>query len=146
MLLVLLATCLASSEQSPSRAEALSENVELRCGEYCLFVALRALDIDVPTVESLEQALGQPGTIGYSMEQLALAAEAFGAHTLGVQTSLKHLERRRGHSPASHCWRIQSILFASTTLTARPFKLSILPNREWSPAMRLPSCGLARHC
>lgn len=96
MFQLLLAFCLTASDGSADPKQGSLGKPELHCGSYCLFVALRALDIDIPSVESLEEKLGQPGMAGYSMEQLARAAEAFGAHTLGIETSLEHLERRPG--------------------------------------------------
>ncbi len=81
-------------QAAPSRVN--DKGVDLRCGEYCLAVALNALDIASPGVAELEGKLGQPGSLGFSMKQLADVAEQYGAYTLGVDTSLEQLERRRG--------------------------------------------------
>lgn len=70
--------------------------VDLRCGAYCLYVALKALERPVGSFEAFEKELGGPSAMGYSMEQLARAAESHGAYSLGVQTSLAHLESRPG--------------------------------------------------
>jgi ABC-type bacteriocin/lantibiotic exporter with double-glycine peptidase domain len=69
---------------------------DIYCGGRCLFVALRALEIPVESYDALEQALGSPHPAGYSMQDLASAAEHFGARTLGVQTTLANLQRRPG--------------------------------------------------
>ncbi len=69
---------------------------DLRCGSYCLYVALKALDVEIGSHEELEQRLGQPSGAGYSLGQLKEAAESYGAQTLGVQTSIENLRRRPG--------------------------------------------------
>ena len=69
---------------------------DLRCGTYCLFAALRALDFPVRSIAELEAKLGQPSSQGYSMHQLAEAARASGAYALGVDTTLANLARRSG--------------------------------------------------
>lgn len=69
---------------------------DVYCGSRCLFMALHALEIPVPSYEALEEALGAPQTGGYSMQDLASAAERFGARTLAVQTTLDRLTRRPG--------------------------------------------------
>jgi ABC-type bacteriocin/lantibiotic exporter with double-glycine peptidase domain len=61
-----------------------------------VYVALKALDLPVGEFKDLESKLAQPSQMGFSMQQLAEAASSFGAHTLGVETSLDHLERRPG--------------------------------------------------
>lgn len=68
--------------------------VDMRCGEYCLAAALGALEIATPSNEEIEKRLGQPTQLGYSMEQLSRVAKSYGAHTLGVVTSLDELQRR----------------------------------------------------
>lgn len=72
------------------------EEPDLRCGSYCLYVSLRALDLPVKSYESLEGKLGQPSSAGYSLGQLDEVARSYGAHTLGVQTSFDNLVRRSG--------------------------------------------------
>ena len=91
LLLIAMAICV----QSPI-PKVNSKGIDLRCGEYCLAVSLRALEIASPGVVELETKLGQPGPMGFSMKQLAEVAEQYGAYTLGMDTSLDHLERRRG--------------------------------------------------
>jgi len=68
----------------------------LRCGCHCLFVSLRALDVEIASLAELEERLGQPGPGGYSMAQLDDAAHTYGAHTLGVETNAEDLLRRPG--------------------------------------------------
>lgn len=68
----------------------------MRCGAYCLYVSLKALDFKMPSYQEFESKLGPPGVHGYSMEQLYLAAEEYGASTLGVVTTLENLQRRTG--------------------------------------------------
>lgn len=67
---------------------------DLKCGSQCLYVSLKALDIPVGSFSELEAKLGQPTAQGYSMGQLADAAESFGAKTLGVETTFDNLRRR----------------------------------------------------
>lgn len=70
--------------------------VRLRCGTYCLYVSLRALDVPIASVAELEQRLGgPPGPQGYSLSQLQDAAKSYGAHTLAVQTSFDNLRKRQ---------------------------------------------------
>ena len=70
--------------------------VDLRCGAYCLYVSLKALDLPVEDFAALEAKLGQPSRAGYSMLQLAEAARSYGAYVEGVETNLDALSRRRG--------------------------------------------------
>jgi ABC-type bacteriocin/lantibiotic exporter with double-glycine peptidase domain len=67
---------------------------QLHCGAYCLYLGLKALDVPIKNYKELEDKLGQPSPLGYSMEQLAEAARGFGAHALGVETSLGNLRLR----------------------------------------------------
>lgn len=62
-----------------------------RCGSYCLYVALRALERGPVTFEELEVRLGEPDSGGYSLAELRTAATASGAHALGVRTNLDNL-------------------------------------------------------
>lgn len=68
----------------------------LRCGSYCLYVSLEALDIPVKSFSELEGKLGQPGRAGYSLAQLDEVARSYGAQTLGVETTIENLRRRPG--------------------------------------------------
>ncbi len=70
--------------------------VDASCGSHCLYVSLKALDFDVPPIDQLEARLGPPTAEGYSLARLGEAAQAFGAHTLGVQTNVENLQRRSG--------------------------------------------------
>lgn len=69
---------------------------DLKCGSQCLYVSLKALDLPVGSFSDLEAKLGQPSVAGYSMGQLDEAAKAFGAQTLGVETTPENLRRRPG--------------------------------------------------
>lgn len=85
--------------QGPSVAaarEVTPSGVDLRCGAYCLYAALGSLDLAPSSFEELEARLGQPTSLGYSLQQLEAAAKDLGAFTLGVETSLGNLLRRPG--------------------------------------------------
>ena len=68
---------------------------DLNCGAYCLYVSLKALGNENLTFDDVEKALGPATPSGYSIGQLAKAAESSGFHTLGVQTSLGALRLRK---------------------------------------------------
>ncbi|MGC1273887.1 MAG: cysteine peptidase family C39 domain-containing protein [Planctomycetaceae bacterium] len=73
------------------------ETPDLRCGGYCLYVGLKALDYPVGSYDEIEQKLGQPSaTEGYSLAQLQNVAKDYGAHTLGVSTTPERLSWRAG--------------------------------------------------
>ena len=88
---------------------------DLRCGSYCLYVGLKALDLPVQSFDELEAKLGQPSPAGYSLGQLEEAARGYGVHTLGVQTTVENLQRRPGrfvciaHLNESHFVNIAAI-------------------------------------
>lgn len=65
------------------------------CGVRCLYVALKGFDFPVPDYAAFRKQLGTPPEGGYSLAQLADAAQAAGAQTLGVQTSLEELAKRK---------------------------------------------------
>ncbi len=69
---------------------------ESLCGAYCLSVAMTALDESAPRYSVLEGRLGVPSAEGYSLADLAGAAEEFHFHTLPVKTNLDNLARRPG--------------------------------------------------
>jgi len=80
--------------QHPARFDRSAPKVDLRCGAYCLYVAMKAVGIPVEQYDELEARLGQPGVAGYSMQQLAETATSFGGHTIALKTTLAHLSRR----------------------------------------------------
>lgn len=82
--------CMIASTSAVEQARA----PDVRCGAYCLFIALRSIDLGPGTFEQLETALGAPGRDGYSMKRLADVAETFGAKSMALETSLKNLSSR----------------------------------------------------
>ncbi len=66
------------------------------CGAMCLYIALRSLDVEVADVQEVIDRLGSPPPGGYNLLQLKEAAEAYGMHTRGVETSADNLSRRPG--------------------------------------------------
>ncbi|MGH7140876.1 MAG: cysteine peptidase family C39 domain-containing protein [Pirellulales bacterium] len=89
MLKLLLIACVAG-EADPSGAN----EVDMRCGAYCLYVSLKALDLPVQSYADVEAKLGAPSATGYSLGQLADVASGYGAATLGVVTTPERLLRR----------------------------------------------------
>lgn len=83
---------LLSGQQSEHQRPAY----DMRCGSYCLYVALKAFEYPVESFDNLESKLGQPSAAGYSLGQLQQAAQSFGARTLAVETSIENLKRRPG--------------------------------------------------
>lgn len=90
---ILIAAVLAAPPVQPASPP---QSGDLRCGSYCLFAALKALDVPVDNVQEIESKIGQPTRIGYSMQQLADAVSMFGAYSIGLETSLEQLEAREG--------------------------------------------------
>lgn len=72
------------------------EQADVRCGAFCTYACLRALDIAVGPYDDFEKRLGSPDSAGYSLAQLSDTATSYGAHTLGVTTTLANLQRRTG--------------------------------------------------
>jgi len=67
---------------------------DVRCGSYCLFVAADSFGLAPSSFAQIEKALGDPGTSGYSMRQLELAAQGLGLKTIAVETTLERLRAR----------------------------------------------------
>lgn len=88
LLLLLAPDLAASSDAAPEQRDPL-------CGAKCLYVALKGLDFDIKDYSALQVELGDPGKKGYSLGQLQEVAQERGAQTLGVQTTLDNLFRRR---------------------------------------------------
>jgi Peptidase C39 family/Protein of unknown function (DUF1573) len=88
----LLSVVLAVGELSAAQADGAKRDI--RCGSYCLYVALGALGTAPEGFDSLERLLGAPHADGYSMSQLSEAAQKLGAHTIAVETTLENLHAR----------------------------------------------------
>jgi len=102
-LMVLLACALLFMFTPLRRASAQEDRPsDVRCGSYCLFVALRALDLGPAEFEELEASIGPPPTDGYSMLELQQESEKHGASTLAVQTTFENL-RKRATQERFHC-------------------------------------------
>jgi ABC-type bacteriocin/lantibiotic exporter with double-glycine peptidase domain len=84
--LVIAAAALAAADGTP----------DLRCGAYCLYVSLKALDAQVGTYQEFEERLGGPSADGYSLGELQQTAGQYGMQTLAVQTNCENLRRRPG--------------------------------------------------
>lgn len=67
---------------------------DVRCGGYCLFVALDALGLAPRTYEELERQLGSAEPKGYSVARLREVAQARGAHAVAVETTIDGLRAR----------------------------------------------------
>lgn len=67
---------------------------DLRCGANCLYVSLKALDVDGVSFDEVQRKLGAPAPSGYSFGQLADVAKSYGVQTLGVKTSVNNLRLR----------------------------------------------------
>jgi ABC-type bacteriocin/lantibiotic exporter with double-glycine peptidase domain len=68
---------------------------DLRCGAYCLYVSLKALDVEGVTFGEIESRLGPPSAAGYSIGQLDELARHYGLQTLAVRTNTGNLRLRR---------------------------------------------------
>jgi ABC-type bacteriocin/lantibiotic exporter with double-glycine peptidase domain len=66
------------------------------CGALCLYIALRSLDVEVASVQEIADKMGLPPDGGYSLAQLAEAAQSYGMQTCGVETSAENLAKRAG--------------------------------------------------
>lgn len=88
---LIISLALAALAQAPATNE-----TDLRCGSYCLYVSLKGLDLPVKGLAEVEGKLGPPLAAGYSLGQLDEVARGYGAHTLAVDTSLENLHRRPG--------------------------------------------------
>lgn len=71
-----------------------ADNVDMRCGAYCLYVSLKALNVAVPSYAELEGKLGPASANGYSLGHMADVAQQYGAKTLGVVTTPENLALR----------------------------------------------------
>lgn len=71
------------------------EEAQMRCGAYCLYVSLKALDVPVESYGELEARLGPVDPAGYSMQRLASTARQYGVNVLGVASTPENLARRK---------------------------------------------------
>ncbi len=88
-MLMVAATLGQAAQPSPK-----APRPDVRCGGFCLFVGLQALEVGQATFAELEKGLGPPGPRGYSMRELQVAAERAGASAMAVETSLDNLRFR----------------------------------------------------
>jgi ABC-type bacteriocin/lantibiotic exporter with double-glycine peptidase domain len=70
------------------------QTADVRCGAYCLMTALLTLDQAPVSLDELLETLGPPTTSGYSIHQLQLAAERYGAFCAAVRTTPANLRQR----------------------------------------------------
>lgn len=70
---------------------------DVRCGSYCLYIALKAAGLDprLSSFADLEKSLGPPGSGGYPLAALADEAAQRGGHPLAVETSVDSLRLRK---------------------------------------------------
>jgi hypothetical protein len=73
-----------------------SPGVSAKCGSFCLFVALRSLDLIAEPYSRFEKHLPPPPVDGYSFGDLEQIAHQFGAHTLALEADLETLSRLDG--------------------------------------------------
>lgn len=90
-LLILCAAALSCAEITGGDARATDD---VRCGSYCLYVALKGLGGKVASVAEVEDFMGPPPSGGYSMADLDAAARHFGFQTMAVETTLERLAAR----------------------------------------------------
>lgn len=67
------------------------EPPDLRCGAYCTYSVIKALDVTVPSFEEFEKQLGQPSIHGYSLQQLCDIADQFGASARSIESDPESL-------------------------------------------------------
>ena len=80
----------------PAAARTAPDDPEkLRCGEYCLRVALPGLGFDDAATAAAVETLGVPPAGGHAPADLADAVRAAGGRWLAVQTTADALRRRR---------------------------------------------------
>lgn len=72
---------------SPAQSDA-------RCGGFCLYVAMKTLDVAPSSYPELEKMLGRCDSQGYSMAKLEETARGAGLATIAVDTTLANLAAR----------------------------------------------------
>ena len=104
---------------------------DAQCGSRCLYVALKGLDYPVKDLAELESRLGAPPIDGYTLAQLEAGAKSYGAHTLGVETTVENLRLRpKPFACIAHLTRDHFVLIAdlgegSATIIDPPHKKSV---------------------
>ena len=66
---------------------------DVRCGSYCLYIALDALGVEPGSWRDFEGLVGPPGERGYSVASLEAAARHFGLQTSTIEASVDQLSR-----------------------------------------------------
>lgn len=89
LVMLTLSTVVIGASPAPA------DEVDMRCGAYCLYISLKALDLPVRSYADVEAKLGPPSPSGYSLGQLSDVAQQYGASRLGVVTTPNNLARRR---------------------------------------------------
>ncbi len=88
---------MATAMVLPAHAQDLSGNRHSdECGAICLYIALRSLDIEISGPQEVIERVGPPPEGGFSLDQLAETAAAYGMQTRTVETSADNLMRRPG--------------------------------------------------
>ena len=88
-LVLVIASAVVCQADQPQAAGA-------KCGSYCIYVALRGLDLVAEPYSSFEKGLPPVHPDGYSFEDLERIAQGFGAHTLALEGDLETLGRLKG--------------------------------------------------
>jgi len=79
----------------PEPTDARDGTPDLRCGSYCLYVALKALSVTDVDFATFDSSMGEPSRLGFSLLDLATSAQSHGAKCLTVQTDLDSMARIR---------------------------------------------------
>ena len=83
-----------TGQEPPAQSAGIGDQ---KCGAFCLFVALKALGVNVGSLEDLEQSMGSPSSSGYTLEQVQASAQKYGLHAVAVETTVRNLSlRKRG--------------------------------------------------
>jgi ABC-type bacteriocin/lantibiotic exporter with double-glycine peptidase domain len=88
--LVILVASLAVSQTGQSH------RADTKCGGYCLYFALRALDLTTEPYSSFEKRLPPLEEGGYSFDDLERIARQYEAHTRALEADMEALSRLDG--------------------------------------------------